>query len=122
LKRRGKGTTLAKKSTFFVVNDKRYTPIELEFNDICSMEMNGVNINDVKSTPMNAIRAYFALYFGGNADIAGAEIMNHLRKHGDLGVLYNALGDSLNDFFRELNVTDEEENPTQSQEETAEKK
>ena len=105
-----------------MVNDKRYTPVELEFNDICSMEMNGVNINDVKSTPMNAIRAYFALYFGGNADIAGAEIMNHLRKHGDLGVLYNALGDSLNDFFRELNVTDEEENPTQSQEETAEKK
>ena len=124
MKRRGKGTTLAKKSTFFVVNDKRYTPVELEFNDICSMEMNGVNINDVKSTPMNAIRAYFALYFGGNADVAGAEIMGHLRKHGDLGVLYNALGESLDDFFREVNGTDEEETQGESQneEETAEKK
>lgn len=115
---------MAKKSTFFMVNGKRYTPVELEFNDICSMEMNGVNINDVKATPMNAIRAYFALYFGGNADIAGAEIMNHLRNHGDLSVLYTALGDSLNDFFRELNIEDEEEtqDESQSEEETAENK
>ena len=114
---------MAKKSTFFVVNGKRYTPLELDFNSICMMEMNGVNINDVRSTPMNAIRAYFALYFGGNADVAGAEIMNHLRKHGDLGVLYDALGESLNDFFREVNVTeDEEETQTQSEAETDEKK
>ena len=113
---------MAKKSTFFVVNDKRYTPVELEFNDICSMEMNGVNINDVKSTPMNAIRAYFALYFNGNADVAGAEIMGHLRKHGDLGALYNALGESLDDFFREVNGTNEEETQDESEAETAEKK
>lgn len=113
---------MAKKSSFFVVNGKRYTPLELDFNGICMMEMNGVNINDVRSTPMNAIRAYFALYFGGNADVAGAEIMNHLRKHGDLGVLYDALGESLNDFFRQVNVTDEEENQEQSEEETAENK
>jgi len=113
---------MAKKSTFFVINGKRYTPVELDFNGICMMEMNGVNINDVRSTPMNAIRAYFALYFGGNADVAGAEIMNHLRNHGDLGVLYDALGESLNGFFRQVNVTDEEENQEQSEEETAENK
>lgn len=113
---------MAKKSTFFVVNGKRYTPLELDFNGICMMEMNGVNINDVRSTPMNAIRAYFALYFGGNADVAGAEIMNHLRKHGDLSVLYDALGESLNDFFRQVNVTDEEESQEQSEEETVENK
>jgi len=113
---------MAKKSSFFVINNKRYTPLELDFNSICMMEMNGVNINDVRSTPMNAIRAYFALYFGGNADVAGAEIMNHLRGHGDLGVLYDALGESLNDFFRQVNVTDEEENQEQSEEETAENK
>lgn len=113
---------MAKKSTFFVINNKRYTPLELDFNGICMMEMNGVNINDVRSTPMNAIRAYFALYFGGNADVAGAEIMNHLRKHGDLSVLYDALGESLNDFFRQVNVTDEEESQEQSEEETVENK
>ena len=113
---------MAKKSTFFVINGKRYTPVELDFNSICVMEMNGVNINDVRSTPMNAIRAYFALYFGGNADVAGAEIMNHLRNHGDLRVLYDALGESLNGFFRQVNVTDEEENQEQSEEETAENK
>ena len=113
---------MAKKSTFFVINGKRYTPVELDFNGICMMEMNGVNINDVRSTPMNAIRAYFALYFGGNADVAGAEIMNHLRGRGDLSVLYDALGESLNGFFRQVNVTDEEENQEQSEEETAEKK
>lgn len=114
---------MAKKSSFFVINNKRYTPLELDFNSICMMEMNGVNINDVRSTPMNAIRAYFALYFGGNADVAGAEIMNHLRGHGDLSVLYDALGESLNDFFLEVNVTeDEEETQTQSEAETGEKK
>lgn len=113
---------MAKKSSFFVINNKRYTPLELDFNSICMMEMNGVNINDVRSTPMNAIRAYFALYFGGNADVAGAEIMNHLRGHGDLSVLYDALGESLNGFFRQVNVTDEEENQEQSEEETAENK
>jgi len=113
---------MAKKSTFFVINNKRYTPLELDFNSICMMEMNGVNINDVRSTPMNAIRAYFALYFGGNADVAGAEIMNHLRGHGDLSVLYDALGESLNGFFRQVNVTDEEESQEQSEEETAENK
>jgi len=113
---------MAKKSSFFVINNKRYTPLELDFNSICMMEMNGVNINDVRSTPMNAIRAYFALYFGGNADVAGAEIMNHLRNHGDLSVLYDALGESLNGFFQQVNVTDEEENQEQSEEETAENK
>ena len=116
---------MAKKSTFFMVNGKRYTPLELDFNAICTMEMNGVNINDVKATPMNAIRAYFALYFGGNADAAGAEIMNHLRNHGDLSVLYDALGESLNGFFRQVNVTEDEEetqSESQNEEETAEKK
>ena len=116
---------MAKKSTFFVINGKRYTPVELDFNGICMMEMNGVNINDVRSTPMNAIRAYFALYFGGNADVAGAEIMNHLRGHGELSVLYDALGESLNDFFRQVNVTEDEEetqSESQNEEETAEKK
>jgi hypothetical protein len=50
--------------------------------------------------------------------------MNHLRGHGDLSVLYDALGESLNDFFQQVNVTDEEETQSENQneEETAEKK
>lgn len=96
---------MAKKSTFFVINGRKYKPIELDFNAICDMEDNGISLGDVRSKPQSTARAYLALYYNGNTDVAGNEIQQHIIGGGTLDGLFDAFRESVEDsgFFQAIN-------------------
>lgn len=109
---------MAKKSTFFVINGRKYKPVELGFNEICDMEDNGITLGDVRSKPQSTARAYLALYFNGNKDVAGYEIQQHIVNGGSLEGLFDAFRESVENsgFFQAISKgtteTQEEEPET----------
>lgn len=109
----------AKKTTVFTINGKVYRPATLDFNAICDMEDMGISLGDYRTKTLSTARAYMALYFGGDTNVAGAEIQSHIVGGGNLEGLYDALKESINesDFFQ---ATSKGATENQS-EETAEK-
>ena len=97
-------------TSFFTVNGKKYKTIELDFNAVCDMAENGISISDFNSKPMAAARVYFALYFGGDKEMAGREIQAHLMNGGKLDDVISAFAKSIEDsgFFQTFAPTAEE--------------
>jgi hypothetical protein len=63
----------------FTLNGKQHKDIELTFNDVCDLQEKGVDLTAMN--PKNAlptIRAIISLRFGGNEQLAGIEIEQHL--------------------------------------------
>lgn len=114
---------MAKKSTFFVINGRKYKPIELDFNAICDMEDNGISLGDVRSKPQSTARAYLALYYNGNTDVAGNEIQQHIIGGGTLEGLFDAFRESVEEsgFFQAINKGTTE-TPSESEEQGEETK
>ncbi|MEG2769289.1 MAG: hypothetical protein RR902_00555, partial [Oscillospiraceae bacterium] len=89
----------------FTVNDKVYDVPELDFNAVCDLEGMGVSFTNLKKTPILGLRAFLALCLDGDAEIAGIEIGEHMKKGGKLDVIAEAMGASIqdSDFFQALN-------------------
>lgn len=113
---------MAKKSTFFVINGRKYKPVELDFNAICDMEDNGISLSDVRSKPQSTARAYLALYFNGNKDVAGYEIQQHILNGGSLEGLFEAFRESVDEsgFFQAISKGAEKNQGEDEESETAE--
>lgn len=88
----------------FEVNKKRYDIPELDFNAICDLESMGVSLGQIKKTPTEGIRAFFALCFNGDKEIAGTEIQSHIENGGEMDVIAEALGKAVKEsgFFRAI--------------------
>jgi hypothetical protein len=69
------------------------------------MEDNGISLGDVRSKPQSTARAYLALYYNGNTDVAGNEIQQHIIGGGTLDGLFDAFRESVEDsgFFQAIN-------------------
>lgn len=63
----------------FRLNGKEYPDIELTFNDLCNLQERGIDITDPNQKNMfGTIRGVIAIRFGGNVEVAGREIEQHI--------------------------------------------
>ena len=95
----------------FTINGKEYTSVAMDFNAICDLEDNGVSLATIKDKPMSAVRAYFALCFGGSKEEAGKEMEQHLVNGGNMEEVIDAMNKELeeSDFFRSLSQNEDKE-------------
>lgn len=99
----------------FTINGKLYRAKPFTFNTLADLEDMGINLEQMQKKPMSAIRAYFALCAGGDAEYAGGEIQAHMIAGGTLDAISEAMAGELNDsdFFRSLS-TPKKESETES--------
>jgi len=97
----------------FTINGKKYDARIFDFNMLCDMEDAGVTLEDMTKKPMSAVRAYFTVCYGGDAEGAGREIEQHIINGGDMTELMKAMSDAMgeSDFFRSLAQSNQEEVP-----------
>jgi len=100
----------------FIINGRRYDAKPFDFNMICDLEDNGVNLSEIREKPMSMARAYFSLCYSGSKEDAGKEIQAHVIAGGNFNELYEVMGAEMNesDFFQALNKK-EEQTPQKSE-------
>ena len=108
----------------FEINGKRYTAAPFNFNTVCDLEELGMSLSTVAKNPMTAVRAYFAVCYGGDKERAGNEIEQHIIKGGDFSVIIDAMNKEMekSDFFRALSTNKDEGDQPEETAETEEKK
>lgn len=99
-----------------VINGKTVVAKALTFNDFCTLEDMGIDIQSIESKPMSFVRVYLALCTKSTLEQAGTEIEEHLTNGGELDGLMNAMSDAITDsgFFRSQQTGAEKETPTVS--------
>lgn len=88
----------------FVINGKTYKAKEITFNFMCFLEEKDLPIEQIETKPMKFGREYLAYCGGMTSEQAGMEIDAHVVSGGELSVLYDAMGEALenSDFFRAM--------------------
>ena len=88
----------------FTVNGRTYKAREADFNFLCDLGENGINMDDITNKPLNAIRQYVAFCMGVSAEVAGNEINQHVINGGDFNEIVNVFREKMEDadFFRAL--------------------
>ena len=102
----------------FVVNDKRYTAKEFDFNLLCDLEEQGLSLEDIDKKPMSLIRTYLAFCGNISKEEAGKEIEKHLINGGKFNDVVEAMSQQMQEsgFFRAIGQTSEEEDAETSSE------
>ena len=102
----------------FVVNDKRYTAKEFDFNLLCDLEEQGLSLEDIDKKPMSLIRTYLAFCGNISKEEAGKEIEKHLINGGKFNDVVEAMSQQMQEsgFFRAIGQTSEEEDAETSPE------
>ncbi len=108
----------------FTVNKKVYTSQVFDLNMVCDFEEDGISLDDMRKMPLSAVRKYFGVCSGLNAEAAGAEIQNHILAGGDFNDLFQAFSDAMeeSDFFRALQKKAEADASDGESQETKKKK
>lgn len=98
----GKVKVLYMKS--FKVNEENYMARQFDFNMICELEEMGVSLDKMQTSPLSAVRAYFALCAGRDLQYAGDKLEEHMLNGGNFDEIVVAMSDALekSDFFRNL--------------------
>lgn len=88
----------------FVINGKTYKAKDITFNFMCFLEEKDLPIEQIESKPMKFGREYLAYCGGLTSEQAGMEIDEHVINGGELSVLYDAMGEALDNsgFFRAM--------------------
>lgn len=88
----------------FTINGRNIRARELDFNFLCLLGENDIDLNDLGKKALPALRQYVAFCMNVDADIAGAEINNHIINGGSLEELVNVFKTKVedSDFFRAL--------------------
>lgn len=97
----------------FELNGKKYTVVPMTFNTVCSLEEQGISLEEFSNKKLSFLRAYVAIAANIDADEAGIEIERHLKEGGNLNGIYELIGEQIeeSDFFQSLAKTTEEETP-----------
>ncbi len=110
----------------FIINGKKHQAKELDFNFVCLLGENGIELQDISKKILPTIRVYAAYCMDADMDYAGNEINEHIIKGGtinDLVDVFSAKADD-SDFFRALgkttNQTDSAETPKKNTKKRAE--
>ena len=91
----------------FTVNGKKVKAREADFNFLCDLGENGIEMSDIGKKPLNAIRQYVAFCMGVSAEVAGSELNAHIINGGNFEEIVNVFREKMEEsgFFRALNQT-----------------
>ena len=92
------------------VNGRVYQAQEIDFNFVCRLEAEGIELSKMGKSAMNLAKVYAAYCMGVDSDIAGNEIQEHMVKGGDLSDIMDVIAKKLDesDFFRSISKKSEE--------------
>ena len=98
------------------INGRNYKMPEIEFNAICDLADNGVDIMNPKSIvkrPIPAARAIVAWVLDTDIESAGKEIQSHILNGGDLAPIFEAFNGEVEDsnFFKALAKREQDARP-----------
>lgn len=98
----------------FTLNEKVYQAKELDFNFICALGDNNIDLSDIGKKMLPALRCYVAYCMDAEVDFAGNEINTHIIKGGNLEDIVNVFNAKAeeSDFFQALGKTQSQENTT----------
>jgi len=107
----------------FTINDKQYTAKPFDFNLVCDLEDAGVQLSEISSKPMSAVRAYFTLCSELDKDVAGLELQAHMIGGGKIDEIVDAMNAELkeSDFFRAISKDEKENTPKRTSKKDSEK-
>lgn len=96
------------------INGRTYTARELDFNFLCELGENDIDITDMGKKVIPAVRVYVAYCMGVGTDVAGAEINQHVIKGGNLNDIIEVFTEkaSESDFFQALGENSENSEKT----------
>lgn len=107
------------------VNGNSYKAKELDFNFLCELGENGIEMTEIGNKLMQTLRVYIAYCMGVDAETAGNEISNHCINGGNMTELIEVLNDKAqnSDFFRSMggNSTSEKTESSKSNSKKKEK-
>lgn len=89
------------------VNGRVYRAKELDFNFLCSLGENGIDISDIDKKMLPALRVYVAFCMDTSVEEAGDELSHHIIGGGNFEDIVSTFGAKAedSDFFRALNKT-----------------
>ena len=108
---------------FITVNGRRFKAKELDFNFLCELGAEGVDITEIGDNILLTVRTYVAYCMGVKPDLAGAEINNHVVNGGGMKELIDVFTEKANesDFFQALTgETEKKETPKRNTKKKAE--
>lgn len=96
------------------INGRVIAARELDFNFLCELGENDIDITDMGNKVIPAVRVYVAYCMGVGVDIAGAEINSHVINGGNLNEIIDVFSKkaSESDFFRSLSKDSENSEKT----------
>lgn len=96
-----------------LLNGRSYKAKELDFNFVCELGLNGIDITEVQTKIMGAIRVYIAYCMNTDVYRAGDEINLHIINGGTLEGIVDVFSNKAeeSDFFHALNKTSEKTTP-----------
>ena len=101
------------------VNGKVYKARELDFNFLCELGEQGIELNELSKKILPATRVYIAYCMGVDVKVAGEAVNKHIINGGTFNDFIDVFNQKAleSDFFRSLNretETDQEEAPKKS--------
>ena len=89
----------------FTINGRTVRAKEADFNFICDLGENSIEMDDISKKPLNAIRQYVAFCMGVSAEVAGNELNAHIINGGNFEEIINVFREQMESsgFFRALN-------------------
>lgn len=95
------------------VNGRVYRAKELDFNFLCNLGDNGIDISDIDKKMLPALRVYVAFCMDASVEEAGDELSRHIIGGGNFEDIISTFGEKAedSDFFRALNKNASKETP-----------
>ena len=94
-----------------VVNGVSYPNKEITFNDFCTFEERGIDLQTMEKKPLSFLRVYISLCMNTNEIEAGKAIDAHIANGGSIEDLLQAMSDAIENsgFFRPQQQTAEKD-------------
>ena len=91
-------------SNFLTVNGREFRAKEVDFNFLCELSENGIDVSEVDKKIIPAVRVYVAYCMGTSLEVAGNEINLHIVNGGALEDLITVFAEKTENsgFFRAL--------------------
>jgi len=105
-----------------IINGTEYRNVPITFNVVCRLEEMGVNVSDMGSHMLTAVRAYAAICMKKNKKETGIEIEQHITNGGTMNDIITPFAEEVekSDFFQNLAAQAQEAAKVQPVEETTE--
>lgn len=107
----------------FNLNGKTIKAREMDFNFLCLLGERGIELQDISTKALPALRAYVSFCMGTSEDIAGNEINAHIINGGTFEDILNVFREKMEDsgFFRALGKSTTSKDTTAAPKKSAKK-